>query len=345
VNNTLNNTVISWSDSFETKTVTGESTQSTTYYFINSELVAKKNPDSSRYYFHNDHLSSSTIVTNSGGTPIEQTKYDPWGDILSGGTKSKFLYTGQEKDTETNLNYYNARYYSSDMRRFTQPDDIYPDLYNPQTLNRYSYVNNNPLRYTDPSGHIFKELFNAVVGYVVGKAINHYVSTIFMPAPKIQSVPVSNTSNSKQTGAVPNTNGSRNTKSGNYTVPKAPTGISLTDNVQQAYNNRLNPLWFPSMVRSNGAWDYKSTHGIDSADFGNYNYGATGKASGYSSNTLKGAAGLVQQFEKYKNIFVGRESAIPTKGVPFLVDPNGDAVDSLGFSKDQYMIEQGFSSY
>ena len=154
MNNTLNNTVISWSDSFETKTVAGESTQSTTYYFINSELVAKKNPDSSRYYFHNDHLSSSTIVTNSGGTPIEQTKYDPWGDILSGGTKSKFLYTGQEKDTETNLNYYNARYYSSDMRRFTQPDTIIQDAYSPQTLNRYSYVLNNPLKYTDPTGHI-----------------------------------------------------------------------------------------------------------------------------------------------------------------------------------------------
>jgi hypothetical protein len=65
VNNTLNNTVISWSDSFETKTVTGESTQSTTYYFINSELVAKKNPDSSRYYFHTDHLGSSTSITDS----------------------------------------------------------------------------------------------------------------------------------------------------------------------------------------------------------------------------------------------------------------------------------------
>ncbi|HMS23086.1 MAG TPA: RHS repeat-associated core domain-containing protein, partial [Candidatus Levybacteria bacterium] len=51
----------------------------------------------------------------------------------------------------------NARYYSSDMRRFTQPDDIIQDVYNPQSLNRYSYVLNNPLKYTDPSGHIIED--------------------------------------------------------------------------------------------------------------------------------------------------------------------------------------------
>ncbi|HMS22823.1 MAG TPA: RHS repeat-associated core domain-containing protein, partial [Candidatus Levybacteria bacterium] len=56
--------------------------------------------------------------------------------------------------------YYNARYYSSDMRRFTQPDDIIQDVYNPQSLNRYSYVLNNPLKYTDPSGHIVDTLFD-----------------------------------------------------------------------------------------------------------------------------------------------------------------------------------------
>ena len=125
--------------------------------FINSELVAKKNPDSSKYYFHSDHLGSSTLITDSGGALIENTSYDPWGKVLGGGTQSKFLYTGQEKDTETNLNYYNARYYSSDTRRFTQPDTIIQDVYNPQSLNRYSYVLNNPLKYTDPSGHIIED--------------------------------------------------------------------------------------------------------------------------------------------------------------------------------------------
>ncbi len=47
----------------------------------------------------------------------------------------------------------NARYYDPELGRFIQPDDIIPDFSNPQSYNRYSYVLNNPLRYTDPSGH------------------------------------------------------------------------------------------------------------------------------------------------------------------------------------------------
>jgi RHS repeat-associated protein len=117
-------------------------------------LIAKKNPDGSRYYFHSDHLGSTTILTNQSGSVVERTKYDPWGEVLDGGSKSKYLYTGQEKDQETNLHYYNARYYDPHIRRFTQPDDIIQNLYDPQYLNRYAYVRNNPLKYTDPTGHL-----------------------------------------------------------------------------------------------------------------------------------------------------------------------------------------------
>jgi hypothetical protein len=49
--------------------------------------------------------------------------------------------------------YYGARYYSPEVRVFTQPDTLLPDPYDPQALNRYSYALNNPLKYSDPSGH------------------------------------------------------------------------------------------------------------------------------------------------------------------------------------------------
>lgn len=114
----------------------------------------KKDNNGNKTYFHNDHLGSTTVLTNSSSGVIEKTEYDPWGEVKDGGTKSKFQYTGQEKDLETGLNYYNYRYYDSHTRRFTQPDDIIQNVYAPQDLNRYSYVRNNPLRYTDPSGHI-----------------------------------------------------------------------------------------------------------------------------------------------------------------------------------------------
>jgi RHS repeat-associated protein len=62
-------------------------------------------------------------------------------------------YTGQVLDEGTGLYYYNARYYDPVLGRFTQPDDVIQDIFNPQTYNRYSYCVNNPLRYTDPTGH------------------------------------------------------------------------------------------------------------------------------------------------------------------------------------------------
>ena len=164
---TLANTVTSWSDSYETKVVEGGATTNTSYYFVNGQLIAKKDNSGNRTFFHNDHLGSTSVVTNSSGSLVETTKYDPWGKINVGGTSSKFLYTGQENDTETGLHYYNARYYNADIRRFTQPDDIIQDVYNPQSLNRYSYAWNNPLRYTDPTGHI-----NEILKY--NQALNNY---------------------------------------------------------------------------------------------------------------------------------------------------------------------------
>ena len=62
-------------------------------------------------------------------------------------------FTGQRLDA-TGLYYYNARYYDATIGRFTKPDTIVQSFANPQSLNRYSYTLNNPLKYTDPSGHI-----------------------------------------------------------------------------------------------------------------------------------------------------------------------------------------------
>ncbi|MFC1986548.1 RHS repeat-associated core domain-containing protein, partial [Chloroflexota bacterium] len=59
---------------------------------------------------------------------------------------------GQRLD-DTGLYYYGARYYDVEIGRFISADTIVPDYTNPQALNRYSYVLNNPLKYTDPSGH------------------------------------------------------------------------------------------------------------------------------------------------------------------------------------------------
>ena len=152
-NGTLQKTTFSPGDSYETVKLVSGTTQNTSYYFANNELIAKKNPDGSKNYFLTDHLGSDSVQTNQTGTSVESTQYDPWGEVLAGGTKNKFQYTGQEKDSETGLNYYNARYYDPHTRHFTQADGLVQDIYDPQLLNRYAYVRNNPIKYSDPSGN------------------------------------------------------------------------------------------------------------------------------------------------------------------------------------------------
>ena len=63
-------------------------------------------------------------------------------------------FTGKERDTETGLDYFGARYYGSNMGRFTSPDSTaYSSLKYPQAWNLYAYTLNNPLRFTDPTGN------------------------------------------------------------------------------------------------------------------------------------------------------------------------------------------------
>lgn len=152
-NGVLKQTIYSPTDEYETKKLANGTTQNTTYYKVNDEIVARKNPDGSKTYYHNDHLGSNSVLTDQNGEVVEKTTYEPFGEVKQGGTKSKFGYTGQEKDNETGLNYYDARYYDPHAYHFTQPDDITQNWYDPQSLNRYSYVKNNPIRYTDPTGH------------------------------------------------------------------------------------------------------------------------------------------------------------------------------------------------
>lgn len=152
-NGVLKQTIYSPTDEYETKKIEGGATENTVYYKAHTEVIAKKNPDGSINYYHNDHLGSTTVLTDQAGNIIEKSAYEPYGEVKQGGTKSKYGYTGQEKDSETGLSYYDARYYDPHLQRFIQPDTLLPDVYDPQQLNRYTYANNNPLKYTDPTGH------------------------------------------------------------------------------------------------------------------------------------------------------------------------------------------------
>jgi len=113
-------------------------------------------------YYHLDGVGDVIAVTDSTGAVVEQHDYLPFGEewcgtgvcgAVTAGQPKRF--TGKERDTETGLDYFGARYYASKIGRFTTTDpvlDAKGALFNPQKWNRYAYGLNNPLRYVDPDG-------------------------------------------------------------------------------------------------------------------------------------------------------------------------------------------------
>ena len=73
--------------------------------------------------------------------------------MLNAALEENPKFTGQTHDIDTDLYYYNARYYDSTLGRFLQADSLIANVFQPQTINPYAYVLNNPLKYIDPSGH------------------------------------------------------------------------------------------------------------------------------------------------------------------------------------------------
>jgi RHS repeat-associated protein len=153
-------------------------------------FAAKKTPfqgSASKLFYHNDHLGSVNMITNEGGTREELIEYDPWGSVskAEGPTPGSqptadlnHRFNGKELDPETGLYYYGARYYDSEISRFVSPDPVVPTPGNPQSLNRYSYVINNPQNYVDPTGNFLEALLALVVTRLV-KSIAHNPGAFF----------------------------------------------------------------------------------------------------------------------------------------------------------------------
>ncbi|UPQ80325.1 polymorphic toxin type 23 domain-containing protein [Flavobacterium azooxidireducens] len=142
-------------------------------------------------YLHRDYLGSIVAVTNQSGAVVEKRLFDAWGNIKkvedgSGNVLTGLLvldrgYTGHEHLQGVNLIHMNGRLYDPVVHRFLQPDNFVQDPYNTQNYNRYSYVYNNPLKYTDKNGEwIWAAVWvGAIIGAAAGGAsyIAHAIQT------------------------------------------------------------------------------------------------------------------------------------------------------------------------
>jgi RHS repeat-associated protein len=155
-----------------------------TYIVADGKIVGQRvttsgqtNPDMK--YFVLDHLGSVAVITDGNqyladgvtpnpayGTAVQRSFYDAWGKernadgsadatcSLPAQSQTTRGYTNQEEMPSVCLVNYNARIYDPAIGKFMTPDDIIPDAYNGQSYNRYTYVEDNPLSYEDPTGHL-----------------------------------------------------------------------------------------------------------------------------------------------------------------------------------------------
>jgi RHS repeat-associated protein len=98
-------------------------------------------------YFLTDHLGSTAGLTDAGGNFVEQQAYDSFGNS-AGSTRTRYGYTGRERDPDTGLMYYRARWYDPQVGRFISEDPIGLG----GGINSFAYVSNNSVNFTDPFG-------------------------------------------------------------------------------------------------------------------------------------------------------------------------------------------------
>lgn len=131
----------------------------TDYIYAGSLLIAEKS-GSTIDYMHTDLLGSPIKGTN--GTSYTE-HYTPWGEKWNHPMQlaDDVGYTGHQDDVATGLTYMQARYYDPVVGRFMAVDPVQFDGDNPQYFGRYTYVGNNPVNATDPTGEITKVLTTA----------------------------------------------------------------------------------------------------------------------------------------------------------------------------------------
>jgi RHS repeat-associated protein len=280
----------------------------TVYYLFGGIPVALKK-GSTLYYLHHDHLGSLVAVTDTSGNELWWGRYYPYGELrLTGGSTptsqlpTDRLFTGQTRDLNTVTSgvnpdayyFFKSRYYDATIGRFHIPDAVVPGAGNPQTLNRYAYALNNPLRLVDPSGHDPVDWFNA---NWVREFRAHHNNQDPQPDDYVYRF----TSMAEASG---------------MDVPEKvviPNGVDIGANIDKAKTLDVTPyiysvdgvglgmmaegnlITFAKWVNAGGPWDYKLLDDNGTYEgFGNFNYGVVGAAAGISLGTLRRAAGGAQ---------------------------------------------------
>jgi RHS repeat-associated protein len=125
------------------------------YIYMGDRLIAEYDHVGARFlYYTPDQINTTRVVTDGSGTVVYSAVHDPYGGIQQTGTNNTYdpqlKFSGKERDAESQLDYFGARYYDRSQYRFISVD---PAL-NPKPGNQYAYCGNSPISYFDPTGAI-----------------------------------------------------------------------------------------------------------------------------------------------------------------------------------------------
>jgi RHS repeat-associated protein len=145
-------------------TVNASGTPTSWYFNLvwESRIVGRQPNTGSRSYYHTDVLGSARAVVQ-GTTVVESYDYDPWGLLLEGrtlGSGTKEQFGAKERDSETGLTYFGARYYMPALGRWAAVDPATDGM---PAWSPYNYVYDNPAMNTDPDGRQVVELVQTLV--------------------------------------------------------------------------------------------------------------------------------------------------------------------------------------
>ncbi len=286
------------------------------------------------WFFATNHLGTIAARMNVSGQLMETYRYLLYGERYAG-TPTPHQYTGKERDAESGLDYFGARYYASAHGRWMGVDPVL-QAGDPQLLNRYAYVRNEPINKIDPTGKnpldITAYQMAAMLAWIQSMIPNGASATPSGPPPEtvtvVGTLPAEEFVDFNFGGQVPGGPGSTaqsgnpggqggggshgsSSSSGSETncppVPLHPSNADVDRNIREAEIVRVLSMliapaygittsgWFVGRVAPTMSWDYKRDGNVQFAPFGNFNYGATGAALGLPLRGLQMMGGLVAE--------------------------------------------------
>ena len=290
-------------------------------------------------------------VFNDSFTALDGMRYKPYGEARDTGSSlnTDRKFTGQTEDEAAGLYWYASRAYDPVIGRFVSPDTAVPDPSNPQSLNRYSYVYNNPLKYNDPSGNSpewFNEAWENEFRMVHNKDPEDgdyiYRFVTMAAATGLMQQTLGDFMNDVDHGEWPRSN-----------LPDK-SQFDLGANIRRAAElgegrSILSTIEFIGLLVPGGEWDYKARIGPKFENFGNFHFGIVVAAFLDVRSPIPSASppytySLVPQEKRDTNGLsaAGIAHILFTRsgeGIPFIKEPYGDD------PRDQAWIKLGMHFY